>query len=116
MFVKTKNVYGSIAISNKSIAKFVSVVATDCYGVVEFVSENLWRTVIEFLWRKCSTKGVRVKTVGDRIFIDVAVIVKYGVSLKAVAEALKESIKYKVERFTGMVVDTVNVNVMGIRL
>ena len=116
MFAKTKNVYGQISISNKSIAKFVAHVASDCYGVVEFVSENIFHTVIEFLCRGSITKGVRVKTVGDRIFIDVSIIIKYGVSIKAVAEALKESIKYKVEGFTGMVVDTVNVNVLGIRL
>ena len=44
-----------------------------------------------------------------------SIIVKYGVSIKAVVEALKESIKYKVERFTGMIVDTINVNVMGVK-
>jgi uncharacterized alkaline shock family protein YloU len=45
----------------------------------------------------------------------VSVIVKYGVSIKAVVEALKESIKYKVERFTGMIVDVINVTVMGVK-
>ena len=43
MFVKTKNVYGQIAISNKSIAKFVAHVAADCYGVVEFVPQNVFQ-------------------------------------------------------------------------
>ena len=51
---------------------------------------------------------------GNRIYIDLAVVVKYGVSIKAVVEALKESVKYKVERFTGMIVDTINVNVTGV--
>jgi uncharacterized alkaline shock family protein YloU len=41
---------------------------------------------------------------------------KYGVSISAVAESLKEAIKYKVEGFTGMIVDTVNVNVIGVKL
>ena len=36
-------------------------------------------------------------------------------SNKAVVEALKESVKYKVERFTGMIVDTINVKVMGVK-
>ena len=55
-------------------------------------------------------------TSGDRIYIDVYVIIKYGVSINAVAEALKEGVKYKVERFSGMIVDTVNVNIMGVKL
>ena len=32
-----------------------------------------------------------------------------------VVEALKESVKYKVERFTGMIVDTINVKVTGVK-
>ena len=55
-------------------------------------------------------------TSGNRIFIDVYVLIKYGVSIEAVAESLKEAIKYKVEKFTGMIVDTVNVNVMGLKI
>ena len=43
-------------------------------------------------------------------------MMKYGVSINAVAESLKEAIKYKVEKFTGMIVDTVNVNVIGVKL
>ena len=50
------------------------------------------------------------------IFIDINVVIKYGVSINAVAESLKEGVKYKVERFTGMIVDTVDVNIIGVKL
>ena len=53
---------------------------------------------------------------GNRIYIDVYVVIKYGVSINAVAESLKEAIKYKVEAFTGMIVSMVNVNVVGVKL
>ena len=61
-------------------------------------------------------RGVKVKAQGDRMNIEMSVVVKYGISIKAVVEALKESIKYKVERFTGMLVDVIDVNVMGVKL
>ena len=115
MAVKTNNIYGKITISNKTIAKFIKHVAMDCYGIVEFSAKSILDIVIGFLEGSSGTKGVKVHSVGDRIFIDVAVIVKYGVSIKAVVEALKESLKYKVERFTGMVVDTINVKVTGVK-
>ena len=115
MSVKTNNIYGKIVISDKTIERFVSHVAMDCYGIVEFASKNVWDSIISFLKFGSEVKGVRVHSTGDRIFIDVSVIVKYGVSIKAVVEALKESIKYKVERFTGMLVDTMNVRVMGVK-
>lgn len=59
---------------------------------------------------------MRVLTNGDRIFIDLYVVMKYGVSIDAVAQTLKKTVKYDVEKFTGMVVDTVNVNVIGVRV
>ena len=73
-------------------------------------------TLAELLGKDAGGKGVRVATSGNRIFIDVYVLIKYGVSIEAVAESLKEAIKYKVEKFTGMIVDTVNVNVMGLKI
>lgn len=115
MSVKTNNIYGKIVISDKTIARFIEHVAMDCYGIVEFSAKNLFDYLIDLLMGSSGTKGVKVHSIGDRIFIDVSVIVKYGVSIKAVVEALKESLKYKVERFTGMIVDTINVKVMGVK-
>ena len=43
-------------------------------------------------------------------------IIKFGVSISAVADSLKKAVKYKVEQFTGMIVDTVNVNIIGVKL
>jgi uncharacterized alkaline shock family protein YloU len=115
MSVKTNNIYGKIVISDRTIEKFIYNVAMDCYGIVAFTPKSAIDSVISFLKIGSDVKGVKVHSNGDRIFIDVAVIVKYGVSIKAVVEALKESVKYKVERFTGMIVDTINVKVMGVK-
>ncbi len=114
MSVKTNNIYGKIIISNKTIEKFVSHIATDCYGVVAYPHGNAFSSFVSFLRNGSSFRGVKVRSEEDRIFIEIAVIVKYGVSIKAVVEALKESIKYKVERFTGMIVDTIDVAVIGV--
>ncbi|MDE6557576.1 MAG: Asp23/Gls24 family envelope stress response protein [Clostridia bacterium] len=115
MSVNTSNVYGKISISDLAIAKVAANAALECYGIVDTVSRRVKDSVNELL-KKQSGKGVKVVTSGDRIFIDVYVIIKYGVSINAVAESLKEGIKYKVEKFTGMIVDTVNVNIIGVKL
>ncbi len=115
MSVRTNNIYGKIVISDKTIAKFIKHVAMDCYGIVEFSARNILDYIISIIEGESGTKGVKVYSAGDRIFVDVAVIVKYGVSIKAVVEALKESLKYKVEHFTGMIVDTINVKVIGVK-
>lgn len=116
MSVSTSNVYGKISISDAAISKVAKNAALECYGIVDTVSRRFTDSLSELLKKQSGGKGIKVVTSGDRIFIDVYVIIKYGVSINAVAESLKESVKYKVEKFTGMIVDTVNVNIIGVKL
>ena len=52
----------------------------------------------------------------NRISIDFHVIVSYGVSISAVADNLIESVKYRVEEFTGMEIEKINIFVEGVRV
>ena len=114
MSVKTNNIYGKIVISDGTIERFIAHVSNDCYGIVSFTNDSLLSAIMGFLKIGSTTKGIKVKTNGDRINIEVAVVVKYGISIKAVVDALKESIKYRVEKFTGMIVDYINVKIIDI--
>ena len=116
MSVTTNNAYGKISISDLAIAKVASHTAIESYGIVEMVSRRFTDSLALLVKKNVGGKGIKVTTSGNRIYIDVYVIMKYGVSIIAVAESLKEAIKYKVEAFTGMIVDTVNVNVLGVKL
>ena len=116
MSVSTNNAYGKISISDLAIAKVASHTAMESYGIVEMVSRRFTDGLAVLFKKDCGGKGVKVTTLGNRIYVDLYVVIKYGVSIDAVAEALKEAIKYSVEGFTGMVVDTVNVNVIGVKL
>lgn len=116
MAVTTSNIYGKISISDETIAKVAAHACLECYGIVEMVSRKLSDSLSQLFKKDAGGKGVQVTTSSDRIFIDVFVIIKFGVSISAVAESLKRSVKYKVEQFTGMIVDTVNVNIMGVKL
>ena len=116
MSVNTNNAYGKISISDLAIAKVASHTAMESYGIVEMVSRRFTDSLAQLLKKDSGGKGVKITTSGNRIYIDVYVIIKYGVSINAVAESLKEQVKYKVEKFTGMIVNTVNVNVIGVKL
>ena len=54
--------------------------------------------------------------VNNRISLDFHVIVAYGVSIKAVADNLMSNVKYRVEEFTGLEVDKINIFVEGVRV
>lgn len=115
MAVKTNNKFGEIKISDESIATVAAKTALDCYGVVSLISKNMADNLNE-MFKQNYSKGVKVITIDNHIQLDLFVVLKYGVSLSAVCEALKNSVKYHVEYFTGMIVDAVNVNVLGIRV
>ena len=116
MSVSTNNAYGKISISDLAIAKVASHTAMESYGIVEMASRRFTDGLSVLLKKDTNGKGIKVTTSGNRIYVDVYVIMKYGVNIGAVAESLKEAIKYKVEAFTGMIVNTVNVNVIGVKL
>ena len=116
MPVTTSNTYGKISISDEAIAKVAAHAALECYGIVEMVPRTFMDSFSQLLKKETGGKGVKVVTSGDRIYIDIFVIIKFGVSISAVAESLKKAVKYKVEQFTGMIVDTVTVNILGVKL
>ncbi|HEY8420002.1 MAG TPA: Asp23/Gls24 family envelope stress response protein [Clostridia bacterium] len=116
MSVHTTNAYGKISVTEEAIAQVAGYTALDCYGIVDLVPKRLSDHIAELFKRRSVSKGVKVITNGDRIFIDLYVILKYGVSIEAVAESIKKSVKYNVEKFTGMVVDSLNVNVVGVKV
>ena len=116
MAVNTSNVYGKISISDEAIAIVAGHTALDCYGIVDLVAKKLSDNFAMLFKKQNFNKGVKVLTVDNKIYIDLYVIMKYGVSIIAVAESLKRSVKYSVDEFTGMLVDSVNVNVLGVRV
>ena len=52
----------------------------------------------------------------DKIILDFHVIVSYGVSITTVSDNLMTTVKYKVEEFTGMKVEKINIFVEGVRV
>lgn len=116
MSVYTTNSYGKIYVADETIESVCGKVALECYGVIDLVAKKFSDNLHELFKKKSYNKGVKVLTVDNKIYIDLYVILKYGVSINAVAESIKSSIKYSVEKFTGMIVDSVNVNVLGVRV
>ena len=89
MSVSTSNAYGKISISDLAIAKVAAQAAMESYGIVDTVARRFTETLAELLKKDAGGKGVKIATSGNRIFLDVSVLMKYGVSIEAVAESLK---------------------------
>lgn len=113
MAVMTSNKYGKIIVSDEAVAMCAWRAASECYGVAELVNKGFTGNLASLFKTNAKTKGIKVTTVDNRIFIDVFAYLKEGVSAEAVVESLRSVVTYSVEKFTGMRVKQVNVNVVG---
>ena len=72
--------------------------------------------VFKLLKKESLRRGVNATVTDNKISLAFHVIVAYGVSISAVADNLMDSVKHKVEEFTGMEVEHIDVLVEGIRV
>ncbi len=108
---------GIITINPDVIAKYAGTVAVECFGIVGMGAVNMKDGLVHLLKRESLAHGISVKISEDNMLtLDFHVIVVYGVSINAVTENLLSNVKYKVEEFTGMEIDKINIYVEGVRV
>lgn len=73
--------------------------------------------LVHLLRKESLTKGIHVSISDENhITIDFHIIVAYGVSISAVTDNLISNVKYRVEEFSGMPVDKINIYIEGVRV
>ena len=107
---------GAVMIDPEVIARYAGSVAVECFGIVGMAAVSMKDGLVKLLKRESLTHGITVEVQDNHISIDFHVIVAYGVSICAVSDNLIASVKYKVEEFTGMEVDKINIYVEGVRV
>ena len=96
MATRTHNLYGRIVVANRAIKSVANSILRETYGVASgYVSEIL---VDE-----------------NKIYINLRLHLKYGVTPEAVVDSVRASVKYNVENFSGMSVAVINIKVLGIK-
>ncbi len=108
---------GIITISPDVIAKYAGTVAVECFGIVGMAAVNVKDGLVRLLKKESLTHGIQVFiSEENRIKIDFHVIVAYGVSISAVTDNLISNVKYRVEEFSGMPVDKIDIYIEGVRV
>lgn len=116
MAASTVNKYGQITITDDAIARIAHHIANECYGVVDLVSSSFTDSLLSLFNKQSLNKGIKVVTDDNKIFIDIYVVLKHGVTVPAVLESLKNAVKYGVENFTGMRVKEIDIHIVGMRV
>ena len=107
---------GGVQVDTEVIAKYAGSSAVECFGVIGMATVNMKDGFAKLLRKESLTHGVNVAVMDNKITVDLHIIVSYGVSISAVAENLISNVKYKVEEFSGLTVEKINVYVEGVRV
>lgn len=107
---------GSITIDKEVISQYAGSVATECFGIVGMAGVNMKDGLVKLLKMDSMTRGIVVTMENNKLILDFHVIVAYGVSILAVSENLISNVKYKVEEFTGIEIEKINIFVEGVRV
>jgi len=106
---------GGIHVSPNAVATIANRAILESYGVVGLAPMNIADGIVKSITREPS-KGVTVQYNGEDIDIEVNIIVEYGTRINSVAESVKNTVRYHVEKALGLKVNSVSVHVAGLRI
>ncbi len=101
---------GIFKINNEVIASIAKNAALEIDGV-EGIKSNTLATILDFLNIGYHNKGITLEISENEVKIGITIIVKYGVNIPAVADAVQENISTAIEEMTGLSATEVNINV-----
>ena len=107
---------GNISIDNEATAQYAGSVAMECFGVVGMAGINMRDGLVKLLKLDSMTRGINVMVRNNKLVINFHIIVAYGVSILAVSNNLISNVKYKVEEFTGIEIEKINIFVEGVKV
>ena len=107
---------GEILVDNDVIAKCAGAAACECFGIVGMSAISVRDGLAKLLRKENLSNGVNVTVENNKLFINLHVIVSYGVNIPSVCQNLVENVKYKVEDTTGLEVKCINIYVEGVRV
>lgn len=114
---KIETDFGKILIDTDVIATYAGSVAVECFGIVGMAAVNMKDGLVKLLKKDYLNHGISVLVDEENgISLEFHVIISYGVSVNTVCDNLMETVKYKVEEFTGMTVKKMNIYVEGVRV
>ena len=107
---------GKIMIDTDVISTYAGSVAVECFGIVGMAAVSMKDGLVKLLKKDSLKHGINVIITDNKITLEFHVIVAYGVSISAVSDNLISNVKYRVEEFTGLTIEKINILVEGVRV
>lgn len=117
--VVVQNHLGKITLTNQFFTSLISSTVTNCFGVVGMNACNTKQTIIDsvpFLKKRLpADKGVSIRFVNGKLYIDLHITVMYGVNVAAVVKSIQHKVRFVVEDETEYSVEKINVYIDGLK-
>lgn len=111
--VYEKDAIGEVQIADEVVAIIAGLAATEVEGV-DSMAGNINNEWIAKLGMKNLSRGVKVEVTEEHVTVDLALILKYGVSIPSISEKVQDRVKNAIENMTGLEVLAVNIKIAGI--
>lgn len=110
-----ENPNGTVSFATEVVATIAGLAATEVEGVASMSSQS--SGLADMFSRKNSrnfTKGVRIDLDGNKVTVDITIVVEYGSPVPDVARSIQENVKKAIETMSGLDVHAVDVHVSGV--
>ncbi len=110
-----ENSNGTVSFATEVVATIAGLAANEVEGVASMASTNTG--IADMFSRKNTrnfTKGVRIDLDGNKVKVDISIVVEYGSPVPDVAHSIQENVKKAIETMSGLDVHGVDVHVTGI--
>lgn len=102
-----------IKISEEVIATIAGIAASE-NGNLASMGGGFVDGLAGMLGKKSPGRGIKVEMKDNLVAIDLSVVMQYGCKIHEVARDLQTRVRDAVEGMTGMVVNSINVNILGV--
>ena len=110
-----ENSVGVIRVHESVIASIVRKITLKTDGIVRLAGNSLVDNLAEIVGsKKIQDRSISVEMGTSSVSIEIGVIIKYGVPIPPVAEAIKSSVAAEILKLTGMKVGKINIIVMDL--
>ncbi len=114
--IKIANSKGSIQISEGYLIALSAMAAQSCFGVADMANADRSDKLRGIVFGKNHTeKGVRVTERDDKLYIEIHIVVTYGLNISAIVKSIIHKVRYTVEQATEVTVAEVNVIVENVK-
>jgi uncharacterized alkaline shock family protein YloU len=107
--------HGHVKIADDVVGTIASIAAAEISGV-NGLNGGIAGDLAEMFGKKNLSRGVKVNIEERTVFIDLNIIVDFGIKIPEVSWQIQESVKNAVESMTGLDVKEVNIHVTGVNL